>query len=81
MVPQEELTAKAQDFLTLHCGGAVYYEVEHAGIPGLRPGMTVRYVNDLDYSPGIDCLCVVSEMSIAELSPMCMTKTKMRALT
>ena len=43
--------------------------------------MTVRYVNDLDYSPGIDCLCVVSEMSIAELSPMCMTKTKMRALT
>lgn len=81
VVPQEELTAKAQDFLALHCGGAVYYEVEHAGIPGLRPGMTVRYVNDLDYSPGIDCLCVVSEMSISELSPMCMTKTKMRALT
>ena len=78
---EDELKKKAVDYLTLHSGGAIYYEIEHAGIPGLRPGMTVRYVNDTDYDPPIDCLCMVSEMRVQSLSPMCMTKTKMRALT
>lgn len=81
VVPQDELTAKASDFLALHSGGSVYYEIEHAGIPGLRPGMVVRYVNDDDYSSRVDSLCLVTEMSVDSLGPMCATRTKMRALT
>lgn len=78
---QEELLSMATSFLNSHSGGSVYYTIEHAGVPWLRPGMKVRYKNPYDYTGGIDSLCVISEMSVDSLSPMCMTKTKMRALT
>lgn len=78
---QEDLDYKARAFLEENCGGAVYYEIEHAGVPGLRPGMTVRYRNATDYPSEIDALCLVTEMSVASLSPMMMTKTKMRVIS
>lgn len=79
-MPREELQAKAAGWLEEHCGGAVYYEIEHAGVPGLRPGMAVRYVNRGDYAAPVDSLCLVTEMACDELAPMCMTRTKMRSI-
>lgn len=79
-VSQDDLQYKATSYLQEHCGGAVYYEIEHAGVVGLRPGMVVRYLNSTDYTSDIDAWCMVTEMSVDSLSPMCMTKTKMRAL-
>lgn len=79
-VTDEELGDKAVGFLQEHSGGAIYYEIEHAGIPGLKPGMMVRYINESDYTSRIDQRCLVTEMSISSLNPMCMTKTKMRAV-
>lgn len=75
-----ELRDKCTGFLQEHGGGAIYYEIEHAGIPGLKPGMMVRYVNEGDYPTRIDAHCLVTEMSVDSLAPMCMTKTKMRAV-
>ena len=77
---REELQTMASGWLEEHCGGAVYYEIEHAGIPGLRPGAVVRYVNRSDYAAPVDARCLVTEMAVDSLSPMCMTKTKMRWL-
>ena len=75
---QEELQERATGYLQEHGGGAIYYEIEHAGVPGLKPGMMVRYINDRDYGARIDAVCLVTEMSVDSLAPMCMTKTKMR---
>lgn len=77
---QSELESKAIGSLEEHCGGAIYYSIEHAGIPNLRPGMVVRYVNEEDYTSRIDARCLITEMSVDALSPMCMTKTKMRTV-
>ncbi len=77
---REELQAMAAGYLEEHCGGSPYYEIEHAGVPGLRPGMVVRYVNRSDYAAPVDARCLVAEMAVDSLSPMCMTKTKMRWL-
>ena len=42
--------------------------------------MVVRYVNRSDYATPVDARCLVAEMAVDSLSPMCMTKTKMRWL-
>lgn len=78
---ESELEYKAQTYLEEHCGGAVYYEIEHAGIVGLRPGMVVTYQNTTDYTSEINATCLITEMSVNALSPMLMTTTKMRALS
>lgn len=75
---REELQAMASGYLEEHCGGSPYYEIEHAGIPWLRPGMVVRYINGADYAAPVDARCLVTEMAVDSLAPMCMTKTKMR---
>ena len=80
-VASDVLQSYATGLLQEHGGGATYFTVAHAGVPGLRPGMTVRYVNETDYTARVDAVCLVTEMSVSSLAPMCMTQTKMRTIT
>lgn len=80
----EDLTAQAQRYLDENSTSNLYITIEHAGIPGLRVGDVVRYINGTDQyrtdNGMLDNRCLVTEMSIDGLSPFCMTKTKMRVL-
>ncbi len=80
----EDLQAQAQRYLDENSHSNLYINVEHAGIPGLRVGDVVRYINSRDQyrtEPGtFDNRCLVTEMRISKLSPFCMTQTKMRVI-
>ena len=79
-VDSDTLQSYATGFMQTYGGGAMYCTIEHAGVPGLRPGMTVRYINEGDYSTRVDNVCLVTEMSVSSLAPMCMTQTKLRVV-
>lgn len=76
----EDLVAQAQRYLDSSSAANLYITIEHAGIPWLRVGDVVTYYNSSDMSTIVDNRCVITEMSISRLSPMCMTKTKMRVV-
>ena len=55
--------------------------IEHAGVPGLMVGDCVEYQNGIDYRDNVMVQkCIVMEMSVSSLSPMCMTQTKLRII-
>lgn len=75
----EDLTAQAQRYLDENSSATLDIEIEHAGVPFLRVGDVVEYTNRLD--SGVERMrCQILEMSVDSLSPMCMTKTKMRVV-
>ena len=77
-VPSCGLRAAAESYLSEHSGETIHIEIEHVGIPGLRVGDTVRYINARDHDRPIDALCQVVQMDVAALSPGRMTKSKLR---
>lgn len=74
---QSELNAKAQQYLSQHDAAIRYFEIEHVGIPHLRPGMTVTYIDERNEDA---LLCEVTQMDIGTLGPLCMTKTKLKVV-
>lgn len=73
----EELAAQAQRYLDENSGAYYSFQIEHAGIPGLRVGDVVRYVNRRDGSKDLDFRLQVAEMQMT-LGPGCMCKTTLR---
>lgn len=75
----DELVAQANRYLEEHAGGVDWYQVEHVGIPGLRPGHIVLWSGSNDASHNFGAVCLVEEISM-ELGPGAMCKTKLRAV-
>ena len=73
----DDLAAQAQRHLDENSGAYYSFQIEHAGIPGLRVGDVVRYVNRLDGSIDVDLVLQVAEMQM-ELGPGCKCKTTLR---
>lgn len=73
-----ELVKVASDYLSEHDAAIRYFEIEHVGIPYLRPGDVVEY---LDPENGDDAMrCEVTQMSVSTLAPLMMTKTKLKVI-
>lgn len=72
----EDLQAHAQRVLDERSAAIEYVTIEHAGVPWLRVGDCVRYVNDVD-GP-VDTIAIIEEMAVQSLGPWCRTKTKLR---
>ncbi len=75
----EELRARASEYLWANCGSTEFYEVEHVQVPTLKVGDKVRYVNDMDCSVPVDFEAVVEQISLT-LAPGAPCKTKLRRL-
>lgn len=75
----EDLTAQAQRYLDEHSGSTTYYEIQHVGVTGLRPGQRVRYINRSDTGSYIDTFCIVEEVSM-DLGKNCLCDTKLRVI-
>ena len=73
----DDLVAQAQRYLDENSGAYYSFQIEHAGIPGLRVGDVVRYVNRRDGSKDIDLRLQVAEMQMT-LGRGCMCKTTLR---
>ena len=73
----DDLAAQAQRYLDENSGAYYSFQIEHAGIPGLRVGDVVRYVNRRDGSKGIDLRLQVAEMQMT-LGRGCVCKTTLR---
>ena len=73
----DDLAAQAQRELDENSGAYYSFQIEHVGIPGLRVGDVVRYVNAHDGSFDIDAKLIVAEMQM-ELGPGCKCKTTLR---
>lgn len=76
----EDLEAQAMRALESSSAAALYITIEHAGIPTLRVGDVVQYYNNTDMDTVVSHRCLITEMEIPSLSPMCMTRTKMRVV-
>ena len=77
----EDLVAQAQRYLDSSAGAQLYITIEHAGVPWLRVGDCVQYYNTTDMDTVVNNKCLITEMRINSLSPMCMTQTKMRVIS
>ena len=73
----DDLAAQAQRYLDENSGAYYSFQIEHAGIPGLRVCDVVRYVNRRDGSKDIDLRLQVAEMQMT-LGRGCMCKTTLR---
>lgn len=76
---KEELIAQAQRHLDQNAGGAKRYVISHVGIPGLKPGQKVRYVNSIDGEEPLDIDAIIEEISM-DLKPGAPCKTKLRRI-
>lgn len=74
-----DLVAQAERKLYQSCWSYEIYEIEHVGIPGLRAGDKVHYLNSRDGTIVIDAYCVVSEISMT-LGPGAKCRTKLRTV-
>ena len=77
-VAQIDLQAIADDYLAQHDAAIRYIEIEHVGIPHLRAGDTVFYTNTDTGDENL--LCEITQMQISSLGPLCLTKTKLKAV-
>ena len=75
-----DLESQALAFLNDHCGSTDYIEIEHLGVPGLRPYAVVMYRNNTDFEEPIVKRCQIVEMDM-KLSYGCRTKTKMKVIS
>lgn len=73
-----DLQAKADAYLAEHDAAIRYIEIEHVGIPHLRAGDTVLYSNP--ETGDANLLCEITQMGINGLSPLCLTKTKLKVV-
>ena len=73
-----DLQKAAEDYLADHDAAIRYIEIEHVGIPHLRPGDTVLYTNGDagDYN----LLCEITQTRIGSLGPLCLCKTKLKVV-
>lgn len=76
----EELVAQATRYLYDHKGSTSYVEFEHVGIPWLRHGQHVKYINNRDSSIGSYYFDGLIEQISMTLGPGCMCNTKVRVL-
>ena len=77
-VSHAELTATATDYLVSHDAAIRYLEIEHAGIPHLRAGDVVEYLNPLEAEDSL--LCEITQMDISSLGPLMLTKSKLKVI-
>ena len=75
----DDLMAQALRYLDEHKGSTQYYTIQHVGVPRLRPGQKVRYINRLDATLPLDMECIIEEMSM-DLGKLNMCKTKLRMI-
>ena len=73
----DDLDSQAQRYLYEHSGAYYSFQIEHVGIPGLRQGDTVRYVNTRDGSIDIDLVLQVAQIRM-KLGPGCKCSTTLR---
>lgn len=73
-----DLTSFAQRLLDERSAASEYITIEHAGIPWLRVGDAVRYVNGTDGDEPVNVIGTIEEMAVSSLTPGCMTRTKLR---
>ncbi len=74
----DELVAQAQRALDESSASILYLNIQHAGVPWLRAGDCVRYVNNVDQGHPNITTAIIEEMAIQSLGPLCMTRTKLR---
>lgn len=74
----EDLVAQAERALEEGSASTMCLNIEHVGIPWLRVGDCVTYVNNRDQGKANVTTGIIEEMAISSLSPLCMTKTKIR---
>lgn len=74
----EELVAQAQRALDESSASILYLHIQHAGIPWLRAGDCVRYINNIDQGKQNVTTAIIEEMAVQSLGPLCMTRTKLR---
>lgn len=72
------LTKMARDYLSEHDAAIRYFEIEHVGIPNLRAGDVVEYLNPLEGQDAL--LCEITQMDISALSPLMMTRSKLKVI-
>ena len=77
-VSHAELQQVANDYLAQHDAAIRYLEIEHVGIPNLRAGDVVVYVNPRESDEAL--LCEVTQMDISSLSPLMMTRSKLKVI-
>jgi hypothetical protein len=70
-----ELADVAKNYLAQHDASIRYIEIEHVGIPNLRAGQTCWYITDTE-----NLLCEITQMDVAALSPLMMTKSKLKVI-
>ena len=75
----EDLTKQTEDYLYTHCGAVDYIEIEHVGIPTLRPYDTVVYRNSSDFETAVEFTCQIHEMAMT-LGLGCMCKSKLKVI-
>lgn len=76
----DELTAQALRYLDSHKGSNTYIQISHVGIPRLRAGDVVRYINYEDGEQMVDRICMVDQISMT-LGKLCMCSTKLLVLS
>ena len=59
-----QLTAYADDYLRNHRTYTRYLQIEHAGVPGLKTGDVVTYINDTDFEETYQTKAMITEMSM-----------------
>jgi hypothetical protein len=73
----EQLKEYATTYLRNNSGSTRYFEIEHAGIPGLQIGDVVQLVNDTDFEEPLNKKGMVTEISMKlGLGAMCTTRIK-----
>lgn len=75
-----KVQAEADRVLAENRGLVRNYEIEHVGIPDLRPGDVVNYLNDSDGIEPVQVTAMVVEMDFS-LTPGQKTKTKLKEVT
>lgn len=74
---QTELDNVARNYLAQHDAAIRYFEIEHVGIPDLRAGDAVTYI---DHRNDEVLTCEVTQMDVQSLTPLMMTKTKLKVI-
>ena len=68
----------ADDYLAEHDAAIRYIEIEHVGIPHLRPGMTVYYTNER--TGDVNLLCEITQMNVRALGALMLTTSKLKVV-
>lgn len=72
----DDLMAQALRYLDSHKGSNEYIQISHVGVPRLRAGNVVRYINYDDGDEPVDRICMVDQISM-RLGKLNMCDTKL----